>query len=88
MCPIATGVIDLVRDRMKLTGARWRQVAAEAVLKHRSLRASRNLDAYWRFHEARERGHTSDMLIRIVLPVSKPPPPPSPPRPRPLRQVK
>ncbi len=36
--PIATGVIEgacrhLVRDRMELTGARWRLVGAEAVLK-------------------------------------------------------
>ena len=43
--PIATGVIEgacryLVRDRMELTGARWRLVGAEAVLKLRALRAS------------------------------------------------
>ena len=57
--PIATGVIEgacryLVRDRMELTGARWRLVGAEAVLKLRALRASRDFDAYWDFHEARE----------------------------------
>ena len=39
--PIATGVIEgacrhLVRDRMELTGARWRLVGAEAVLKLRA----------------------------------------------------
>ena len=56
--PIATGVIEgacryLVRDRMELTGARWRLVAAEAVLKLRSLRASGDFDEYWNFHEAR-----------------------------------
>ncbi len=57
--PIATGVIEgacrhLVRDRMELTGARWRLVGAEAVLKLRALRASGDFDAYWDFHEARE----------------------------------
>ena len=57
--PIATGVIEgacryLVRDRMELTGARWRLVGAEAVLKLRALRANRDFDAYWDFHEARE----------------------------------
>ena len=41
--PIATGVIEgacryLVRDRMELTGARWRLVGAEAVLKLRAQR--------------------------------------------------
>ena len=44
----------LVRDRMELTGARWRLVGAEAVLKLRALRASGDFDAYWDFHEARE----------------------------------
>ena len=57
--PIVTGVIEgacrhLVRDRMELTGARWRLVGAEAVLKLRALRASGDFDAYWAFHEARE----------------------------------
>ena len=52
--PIATGVIEgacryLVRDRMELTGARWRLVGAEAVLKLRALRASGDFDAYWRW---------------------------------------
>ena len=39
---------------MELTGARWRLVGAEAVLKLRALRASGDFDAYWDFHEARE----------------------------------
>ena len=48
--PIATGVVEgacrhLVRDRMELTGARWRLVGAEAVLKLRALRASGDFDA-------------------------------------------
>ena len=46
--PIATGVIEgacrhLVRDRMELTGARWRLVGAEAVLKLRGATSQRRL---------------------------------------------
>ncbi len=57
--PIATGVIEgacrhLVKDRMELTGARWRLDGAEAVLRLRALRSSGDFDEYWRFHEARE----------------------------------
>ena len=90
--PIATGVIEgacrhLVRDRMELTGARWRLVGAEAVLKLRALRASGDFDAYWDFHEAREyeRNHAQRYADGIVPPVTEPPPPPSSPR---LRRVK
>ncbi len=64
--PIATGVIEgacrhLVRDRMDLTGARWRLQSAEAVLKLRSLRSSGDFDEYWVFHKAQElqRNHLS-----------------------------
>ena len=78
--PIATGVIEgacryLVRDRMELTGARWRLVGAEAVLKLRSLRASGDFDEYWDFHEAREyeRNHAQRYSGRIVPPVTEPP---------------
>ena len=90
--PIATGVIEgacrhLVRDRMELTGARWRLVGAEAVLKLRALRASGDFDAYWDFHEAREyeRNHAQRYSDGIVPPVTEPPPPPSSSR---LRRVK
>ena len=90
--PIATGVIEgacryLVRDRMELTGARWRLVGAEAVLKLRALRASGDFDAYWDFHEAREyqRNHAQRYTDGIAPPVSEPPPPPSSPR---LRRIK
>ena len=90
--PIATGVIEgacryLVRDRMALTGARWRLVGAEAVLKLRALRASRDFDAYWDFHEAREyqRNHAQRYTGGIAPPVTEPPPSPSSPR---LRRVK
>jgi hypothetical protein len=64
--PIATGVIEgacrhVVKDRMDVTGARWSLVGAEAVLKLRSLRASGDFDAYWQFHQERERArnHTT-----------------------------
>ena len=94
--PIATGVIEgacryLVRDRMELTGARWRLVGAEAVLKLRALRASGDFDAYWDFHEAREyeRNHAQryadGIAPRVAPPVTEPPPSRSSPR---LRRVK
>jgi hypothetical protein len=63
--PIATGVIEgacrhLIKDRMDLTGARWRLKRAEAVLRIRSLRSSGDFDSYWMFHQARqqERNHS------------------------------
>ena len=57
--PIATGVIEgacryLVKDRMEVTGARWRLESAEAVLQLRSLRASGDFDEYWEFHLQQE----------------------------------
>ena len=64
--PIATGVIEgacrhLVKDRMDITGARWRLQSAEAVLKLRALRSNQHFDAYWRFHKTQEleRNHLS-----------------------------
>jgi len=59
--PIATGVIEgacrhLIKDRMDLTGARWRLKSAEAVLRIRSLRSSGDFEEYWTFHRAREYG--------------------------------
>ena len=64
--PIATGVIEgacrhLVKDRMEITGARWRLKSAEAVLKLRSLKSSGDFSEYWGFHEKQElyRNHTS-----------------------------
>ena len=90
--PIATGVVEgacrhLVRDRMELTGARWRLVGAEAVLKLRALRASGDFDAYWDFHEAREyeRNHAQNYADGMAPPVTEPPPAPSSPS---LRRVK
>ena len=64
--PIATGIIEgtcryLIKDRMDITGARWRLATAEAVLKLRSLKASGDFTDYWRFHEEQEfiRNHQS-----------------------------
>jgi len=64
--PIATGIIEgtcryLIKDRMDITGARWRIIGAEAVLKLRSLKASGDFTEYWRFHEEQEfnRNHKS-----------------------------
>ena len=57
--PIGSGVIEgacrhLVKDRLGLTGARWRLRGAEAVLRLRALRTSGDFDEYWKFHEAQE----------------------------------
>jgi hypothetical protein len=64
--PIATGVIEgacrhVVKDRMDRTGARWSLTGAEAVLRLRALRASKDFDAYWSFHleRDRERNHAA-----------------------------
>lgn len=57
--PIATGVIEggcryLVKDRMEVTGARWRLACAEAILKLRAIVTSGDFEEYWAFHERRE----------------------------------
>lgn len=64
--PIATGVIEgacrhLIKDRMDITGARWRLDRAEAVLRIRALRSSGDFDEYWAFHKINEfrRNHAS-----------------------------
>jgi hypothetical protein len=72
--PIATGVIEgacrhLIKDRMDLTGARWRLKRAEAVLKLRSLRSSGDFEAYWVFHKQQElyRNHVSRYAEALFL---------------------
>lgn len=81
--PIATGVIEgavryLVKDRMELTGARWRLTGAEAVLRLRALRSSGDFDEYWQFHEEREyqRNHAAryknHKIPRTVQPQERP----------------
>ena len=44
---------------MELTGARWSLSGAEAVLRLRSLRSSRDFDEYWEFYlqQEHERHH-------------------------------
>lgn len=77
--PIATGVIEgacrhVVKDRMDLTGARWSLSGAEAILRLRSLRASRDFDAYWRFHTEREQAANHDINYQDqVVPSTLPP---------------
>jgi hypothetical protein len=58
--PVATGIIEgacrfLVKDRLGLSGARWRLAGAEAVLKLRALRKNNDWDRYWSFHLTQER---------------------------------
>ncbi len=86
--PIATGVIEgacrhVVKDRMDRTGARWSLTGAEAVLRLRALRASKDFDAYWVFHLEQEklRNHASRYEEGVI------PEPLPPPKPR-LRRVK
>jgi hypothetical protein len=57
---IATGVIEgacryLVKDRLEVTGARWRLKGSEAILKLRALRKNQDWERYWSFHLAQER---------------------------------
>ena len=72
--PIATGVIEgacrhLIVDRLDITGARWSVRGAEAILRLRSLRSSRDFDDYWRFHIEAElaRNHASRYPMRPAL---------------------
>ncbi len=74
--PIATGVIEgacrhLIKDRMDLTGARWRLKSAESVLKLRSLRSSGDFEDSWRFHKQQElqRNHLSRYAEGLFLDV-------------------
>jgi len=77
--PIATGVIEgacrhLVKDRMDITGAKWRLTSAEAVLRLRALRSSNDFDEYWDFHEAceYERNHQNFYQDGEVPPTTLP----------------
>ena len=74
--PIATGVIEgacryLIKDRMDITGARWRLKSAEAVLRLRALRKNGDFEEYWQFHEKREyeRNHSSRYAAGRVVPI-------------------
>jgi hypothetical protein len=72
--PIASGVIEgacrhLVKDRMDITGARWRLDRAEAVLQIRALRSSGDFEQYWNFHKLKEftRNHADKFLNPDIL---------------------
>jgi hypothetical protein len=76
--PIATGVVEgacryLVKDRLEVTGAHWSVTGAEAVLRLRSLRASGDFDAYWRFHlkQERQRNHDAHYATPIAGPAPR-----------------
>ena len=73
--PIATGVIEgacryLIKDRMDITGARWRLKGAEAMLKIRALVVCGDFDEYFKFHKEQERirnyPYYSDISHRIA----------------------
>ncbi len=71
--PIATGVIEgacrhLVKDRMDITGARWKIDGAEAILKLRALISNHDFDQYWTFHLAQERRrvHASRYALGVL----------------------
>jgi len=88
--PIATGVVEgacryLVKDRCEVTGAHWSVPGAEAVLRLRSLRASGDFEAYWRFHLKREHGRNH--VAHYAGPIPTPSMPSSPSRAH-LRVVK
>ncbi len=76
--PIATGVIEgacrhLIKDRLEITGAKWKLRSAEAVLRLRALRSSKDFDEYWNFHEACEykRNHQDFYAGGVVPRTSK-----------------
>ena len=60
-CVIEGACRHLIKDRMDITGARWSLQGAEAVLRLRALRASGDLQAYWRFHTDREQASNHDI---------------------------
>lgn len=67
--PIATGVVEgacryVVKDRCEVTGAHWTVAGAEAVLRLRSLRASGDFEAYWKFHLKKE--HARNHAVRYA----------------------
>ena len=64
--PIEIGFIErtcrhFVNDCLDISGAHWGLPGAEAVLKLRTLRSSRDLDEGWKLHKAHalERDHTA-----------------------------
>jgi len=53
--PIGTGLIEgtcrsLVKDRMDISGAKWTQAGAEAILRLRSVKKNSDWNAYWDYY--------------------------------------
>ena len=63
-----------MKDRCEVTGAHWSVFGAEAVLRLRSLRASGDFEAYWRFHLKQEhvRNHVAHYAGPIPIAASMP----------------
>ena len=57
-----------MKDRLALSGARWRLEGAEAVLKLRAIRKNGDWDNYFSFHLTQElkRVHESRYLNNII----------------------
>ena len=77
--PIIAGVLEgscrhSVRDRIELTGARWRLVGAEVVLKLWALRGSGDFDAYRHSNERRDE-YTRSRAQRYADGIAPPPAP-------------
>ena len=58
--PIGSGVVEgacknLVKDRMKQCGMRWKVAGAEAVLQMRSIQINGMTGSYWKYHVAQEK---------------------------------
>lgn len=71
--PVATGIIEgacrfLVKDRLGLSGARWRLEGAEAVLKLRAIRKNGDWNEYFSFHRSQERSrvHRSQYAGNVI----------------------
>ena len=60
-------MLNIVKDRMDITGARWGLDGAEAILKLRAVIASGDFEDYWRFHLRREHERLHDARYRDGL---------------------
>lgn len=77
--PIATGVVEgtcrhLVNDRLELTGMRWTEEGAEAVLNLRAIKVSEQWEDFWpfRFERDRERLYAQHADARPLRPLRSP----------------
>jgi hypothetical protein len=70
--PIASGPVEgacknLIKDRRELSGMRWTEEMAEAIVQLRAIYLSGDFDRYWSFHIAKDQqrlhpGHRSVVL--------------------------